>query len=150
MDAVGWTGYVDQPPVPPAPLRFYVDGVEQYGCKTNSWEQKSYAISGSGTHTLKWLFGRYRSDWSGTGSVDDVGWTGYTPQPPAQAEPGPEAWKLLTYVYDASGRRIEKKYDGNTQVKYIYDGDHASPSTTAAATCCGSTSTAPASISRSV
>jgi RHS repeat-associated protein len=29
----------------------------------------------------------------------------------------------LTYVYDASGRRIEKKYDGNTQVKYVYDGD---------------------------
>jgi RHS repeat-associated protein len=55
--------------------------------------------------------------------VDDVGWTGYTPQPPAQPEPGPEAWKLLTYVYDASGRRIEKKYDGNTQVKYVYDGD---------------------------
>jgi hypothetical protein len=66
VDAVGWTGYVPQPPTPPAPLRFYIDGVESYGCKTNSWEQKSYTITGSGTHTLKWLFGRYRSDWAGT------------------------------------------------------------------------------------
>ena len=27
-------------------------------------------------------------------------------------------------MYDASGRRIEKKYDGDTIVKYVYDGDH--------------------------
>ena len=41
-----------------------------------------------------------------------------------QAISAPTAWSTLNYVYDASGRRIEKKYDGRTVLKYIYDGDH--------------------------
>ncbi len=35
-----------------------------------------------------------------------------------------ESWMYINYVYDASGRRIEKQYDGRTVLKYIYDGDH--------------------------
>ena len=27
-------------------------------------------------------------------------------------------------MYDASGRRIEKKYNNVTVLKYVYDGDH--------------------------
>jgi RHS repeat-associated protein len=51
--------------------------------------------------------------------VDYVQWTGPLPQ-----DPPTDAWRELTYVYDASGRRIEKRYDGLTILKYIYDGDH--------------------------
>jgi RHS repeat-associated protein len=51
--------------------------------------------------------------------VDRVEWSGPLPQ-----DPPTDAWRELTYVYDASGRRIEKRYDGLTILKYIYDGDH--------------------------
>jgi RHS repeat-associated protein len=38
--------------------------------------------------------------------------------------PDGEGWDRIEYAYDAAGRRIEKKVDGATQVKYVYDGDH--------------------------
>jgi RHS repeat-associated protein len=38
--------------------------------------------------------------------------------------PDGEGWDRIEYAYDAAGRRIEKKVDGTTQVKYVYDGDH--------------------------
>jgi len=39
----------------------------------------------------------------------------------------PERWPsptTISYTYDPAGRRIEKQYDGLTQMKYLYDGDH--------------------------
>jgi RHS repeat-associated protein len=80
----------------------------------------SCEIDGSGTNTLKW---RYAKDYAlptgdDCGWVDWVRWTGYTPEPPANR------WRTLTYTYDASGRRIEKKYDGDLILKYVYDADH--------------------------
>jgi RHS repeat-associated protein len=53
--------------------------------------------------------------------VDSVQWTGSTLPAP---EPPTNAWHRLTYTYDASGRRIEKKYDGELITKYVYDGDN--------------------------
>jgi RHS repeat-associated protein len=38
--------------------------------------------------------------------------------------PDGEGWDRIEYAYDPAGRRIEKKVDGATQVKYVYDGDH--------------------------
>jgi RHS repeat-associated protein len=55
--------------------------------------------------------------------VDDVGWTGSLPALPPP-EPAATNWRYLEYTYDASGRRIEKKYDYETVTKYVYDGDH--------------------------
>jgi RHS repeat-associated protein len=40
-------------------------------------------------------------------------------------DPPADAWRQkLSYVYDAFGRRIEKKYDDLTVLKYVYDGAH--------------------------
>jgi len=91
---------------------------------STSWQQKSYTLSGSGNHLVKW---RYVKDYSGSsgsdcGWVDKVQWTGQVPQPPQG--PMPTVWDQLSYVYDPAGRRIEKKYDGTTVVKYLYDGGH--------------------------
>ena len=55
------------------------------------------------------------------GWVDKVQWTGQVPPPQG---PLPTVWDQLSYVYDPAGRRIEKKYDGTTVVKYLYDGGH--------------------------
>ncbi len=54
--------------------------------------------------------------------TDDVGWTGSLPALPPP-EPAATNWRYLEYTYDASGRRIEKKYDYETVTKYVYDGD---------------------------
>jgi RHS repeat-associated protein len=97
-------------------LEFYVDDVRQDRISgTVDWQEKRYTISASGSHTLKW---RYVKDGSGSagsncGWVDAVLWS--TPEVPAN---------VISYVYDPAGRRIEKKYDGLTQMKYLYDGSH--------------------------
>jgi RHS repeat-associated protein len=102
-------------------LEFWVDGVQQDSISGEvDWTETSYAVTGTGSHTLKW---RYAKDGSGSDGedcayVDYVQWTGPLPQ-----DPPTDAWRELTYVYDASGRRIEKRYDGLTILKYIYDGD---------------------------
>jgi RHS repeat-associated protein len=102
-------------------LEFWVDGVQQDSISGEvDWTETSYAVTGTGSHTLKW---RYAKDGSGSDGedcayVDYVQWTGPLPQ-----DPPADAWRELTYVYDASGRRIEKRYDGLTILKYIYDGD---------------------------
>ena len=56
------------------------------------------------------------------GWVDKVEWSGSAPEvtPPAP----PSTWTEVGYSYDPAGRRIEKKYDGTTVVKYLYDGGH--------------------------
>ena len=49
----------------------------------------------------------------------------YQDQHPSLACPRPPStWTEVGYTYDPAGRRIEKKYDGTTVVKYLYDGDH--------------------------
>jgi RHS repeat-associated protein len=105
-------------------LEFYIDGARQDRISgSTSWQQKSYTISGSGNHLVKW---RYVKDYSGSsgsdcGWVDKVEWTGSAPQvTPAP----PSTWTEVGYSYDPAGRRIEKKYDGTAVVKYLYDGDH--------------------------
>jgi len=105
-------------------LEFYIDGARQDRISgSTSWQQKSYNISGSGNHLVKW---RYVKDYSGSsgsdcGWVDKVEWTGSAPQ----VTPAPvSTWTEVGYTYDPAGRRIEKKYDGTTVVKYLYDGDH--------------------------
>jgi len=104
-------------------LKFYVDDTLRYSCGAAEWEQFSWAVTGAGTHTLKWVYRRNSQSTAGTGYVDDVGWTGTLPALPPP-EPAATNWRYLTYTYDASGRRIEKKYDYETITKYVYDGDH--------------------------
>jgi RHS repeat-associated protein len=48
--------------------------------------------------------------------VDHVQWSG--------SAPDPNGWGQIAYTYDPAGRRIEKKVDGTTEVKYLYDGDN--------------------------
>jgi RHS repeat-associated protein len=48
--------------------------------------------------------------------VDHVRWSGDLPDP--------NGWQEIAYTYDPAGRRIEKKVEGQTQVKYLYDGVH--------------------------
>jgi RHS repeat-associated protein len=84
------------------------------------WTEVSYTVSGTGTHTLKWRYVKDGSESAGDdcGYVDHIQWSGPLPQ-----DPDPSVWRELTYVYDAQGRRSEKKYDRATVLKYIYDGD---------------------------
>jgi len=98
-------------------LEFYIDSTLQTGRISGStnWAQKSYDITGSGTHTLKWRYVKDGSESSGydCGWVDAVQWS--TAEVPAN---------VISYTYDPAGRRIEKQYDGLTQMKYLYDGGH--------------------------
>jgi RHS repeat-associated protein len=97
-------------------LEFYIDGTRQDRISgTVDWQPKSYTITTAGSHTLKWRYVKDASGSSGSdcGWVDAVQWLS-PEQPPS----------VISYVYDPSGRRIEKRYDGLTQMKYIYDGDH--------------------------
>jgi RHS repeat-associated protein len=103
-------------------LKFYVDDTLRYSCDSEEWEDFSWEVTGAGTHTLKWVYARSSETSSSTGYVDDVGWTGALPAVPPP-EPAATNWRYLEYTYDASGRRIEKKYDYETVTKYVYDGD---------------------------
>ncbi|MBN1508553.1 MAG: hypothetical protein JW955_17015, partial [Sedimentisphaerales bacterium] len=97
-------------------LEFYIDDERQDRISgAVDWQPKSYTITTSGSHTLKWRYVKDASGSSGSncGWVDAVQWT--TPEVPAN---------VITYTYDPAGRRIEKKYDAITQMKYVYDGDH--------------------------
>ncbi len=103
-------------------LEFYIDGQLQddiSGDFYNQWTQKSYTV-GAGTHTFRWQYTKNDANSVGydRGWVDWVQWSG------TMTEPATTAWSTLNYVYDASGRRIEKQYDGKTVLKYLYDGDH--------------------------
>jgi len=66
---------------------------------------------------------RYSRTYGGSdcGWVDKVEWSGSAPE---VTPPPPSTWTEVGYTYDPAGRRIEKKYDGTTVVKYLYDGDH--------------------------
>ena len=83
------------------------------------WQQKSYDVSGAGSHTLKWIYVKNGSVSSGDdcGWVDYVQWTG-SPDP----TPDPTKWKTIDYTYDPAGRRIKKTIDDDYSLKYVYDG----------------------------
>ncbi len=82
------------------------------------WDEYFCLITTGGTHTLRW---KYTKDGSGSGGsdcawVDHVQWSGDLPDP--------NGWQEIAYTYDPAGRRIAKAVEGQTQVKYLYDGDH--------------------------
>jgi RHS repeat-associated protein len=98
---------------------FYVDDQYIFGRQGGAdWQEYPYTINTSGTHTLKWRYFKGSSGSSGSDCawVDYVRWSGSVPDP--------NGWQTITYTYDPAGRRIEKKYDGTTVMKYLYDGDH--------------------------
>jgi RHS repeat-associated protein len=103
-------------------LEFYLDGQLQSNPISGevAWTQKSYTITGAGPHTLRW---RYVKDGSSSFG-DDCGWVDWVQWSGPLPEPAADAWGTLNYLYDAGGRRIEKRCDGRTITKYVYDGDH--------------------------
>jgi len=80
-----------------------------------SCESGPFSITGSGTHTIRWKYIKGGSGSSGSDClwIDNVRWSGAMPDV-----------NEIEYVYDLSGRRIEKKRNGVTQLKFLYDGDH--------------------------
>jgi alpha-tubulin suppressor-like RCC1 family protein len=59
-------------------LRFYIDGVEQAKISGQTdWAQRSFTISGTGTHTLKWTYQKDVTISAGqdAGWLDQVTWT---------------------------------------------------------------------------
>jgi RHS repeat-associated protein len=100
-------------------LEFYIDSVLQNRISgTVGWTQRSYTISGSGTHTLKWRYVKDDDENSGgadCGWVDWVQWSGTVMAIPTD-------WYQAEYVYDASGRRIAKAFNGEVTRKYVYSG----------------------------
>ena len=138
-------------------LECWIDGVRRdLTSGEEDWAQKTYTLTGAGSHTIQWRYqkdGRTASEGSDDGWVDEVQWSG-----PIAEDPSPDDWDriyelgdngALTYTYDPSGRRIEKKYDGITVLKYIYDGDSCIAEYDSAATCDASTSTVRVWINRS-
>jgi len=99
---------------------FSIDGQYRSGrAGSKDWtESGPWTITGAGVHTIRWKFIKDSSGSSGSDClwIDRIRWTG--------AMPDGEGWDRIEYAYDAAGRRIEKKVDGATQVKYVYDGGH--------------------------
>lgn len=64
-------------------LHLIVDGSEAFNNKgvNNVWQTKSYAISGSGTHTIEWRYTKdgIRSRGSDCGWIDGITWNGVHP-----------------------------------------------------------------------
>jgi hypothetical protein len=59
-------------------LEFRIDGVfkDSISGDQTTWQQKTYTVTGSGTHTLKWTYSRGSEAESGCGYVDYVQWSG--------------------------------------------------------------------------
>ncbi len=68
------------------------------------WQQKSYPLSGDGTHALVWVYSRDSSSESGS----DRGWVDYLQWTPSAGGSSTTDWEQITYTYDPSGRRIAK------------------------------------------
>ncbi|MBN1803993.1 MAG: hypothetical protein JW837_01960 [Sedimentisphaerales bacterium] len=99
-------------------LQFLVDGatsndVEEQISGDSGCQQINYTVTGSGLHTFLWQYVKDDGDYSGKdcGWVDCVEWT----------DQSSANYDEATYIYDPSGRRIEKDVDGDTTT-YIYDG----------------------------
>ncbi len=99
-------------------LSFRVDGQYQAGWTSGGWDEYFCLITTGGTHTLRWTYTKGSSGSGGSDCawVDHVRWSGDLPDP--------NGWQEIAYTYDPTGRRIEKAVEGQTQVKYLYDGDH--------------------------
>ena len=85
-------------------LEFYIDSVRQDRISGDlDWAEKSYEITGSGSHTLKWRYVKDSSGSSGSdrGYVDYVRWSGLD----SSSSSGSDDWDQITYTYDPSGRR---------------------------------------------
>jgi RHS repeat-associated protein len=92
---------------------FFIDGVCMARISGDTgWQAKSYTLSGSSTHTLKWCY--IKNSYGSSGS--DCGWVDYV------QTPMPSDWQTISYTHDPYGRRIAKAYDGITVAKYLYDG----------------------------
>ena len=98
-------------------LGLYVDGLAVgFWTASGVWSDPGpFSITGSGTHTIRWKYIKGGSGSAGSDClwIDNVRWTGAMPDV-----------NEIEYVYDLSGRRIEKKVDGDTELKFLYDGDH--------------------------
>jgi len=78
------------------------------------WQQKSYNVS-SGIHTLKWVYSKNSSGYSG----DDCGWVDYVQWTGPSPEQDPSEWQKIEYKHDLYGRRSEKKVNG-FGTRYLY------------------------------
>ncbi len=86
-------------------LQFLVDDDVKYEISGEvPWQKKTYTITNSGSHTLKW---RYIKDSSADGG-DDRAWVDFVQWTQASPVQDPNNWSNITYKYDPSGRRIEK------------------------------------------
>ena len=78
-------------------LEFYLDDVLKHSISGEvDWQQKSYAVTGAGSHTLKWRYVKdsSASDGSDCGWVDCLQWSGYIPVAV------PTVWDAISYTYD--------------------------------------------------
>ena len=53
---------------------------------------------------------------------NNCGWVDFVQWSQASPVQDPNNWSNITYKYDPSGRRIEKRIDDQTTTRYIYDG----------------------------
>jgi len=105
-------------------VKFYIDETLKDSISGEvGWQQKSYDVSGAGSHTLKWIYIKDGSEDDGDdcGWVDHVQWTG-SPDPIQDPPPDPASWDTINYTYDPAGRRIKKTIDDDYSLKYVYDG----------------------------
>ena len=78
-------------------LEFYLDDVLKHSISGEvDWQQKSYTVTGAGSHTLKWRYVKdsSASDGSDCGWVDCLQWSGYIPVAV------PTVWDAISYIYD--------------------------------------------------
>ncbi|MFC1765443.1 RHS repeat-associated core domain-containing protein [Planctomycetota bacterium] len=99
-------------------LEVFIDGIKQDSISGEvPWEEKTFTLIGEGEHHVLW---QYSKDSSGSGG-DDYGWVDNLHMEPGA--PGSPDFDLVTYAYDAAGRRITKNIDG-TITQFTYDGGH--------------------------
>ncbi len=78
-------------------LEFWIDTTRQDLISGSvGWQEKTFTVSGTGTHTLKWRYIKDGSDYAGDdcGWVDWVQWSGSCPPVP---EPASNNWGTLLY-----------------------------------------------------
>ena len=102
-------------------LKLFVDGYDKIvlNGKNDTWAQSTYTITTPGTHTLRWYTNATMGG-DGAAYIDKIEWE--PDNPPAGGGSG-DGFQVITYDYDASGRRISKSVD-DVDTEYFYDGDH--------------------------
>ncbi len=80
-------------------LKVYLDGVFQDEISGEvDWEQKSYPVVGSGTHSLLWKYVKNSSESAG----EDHGWVDYLRGPGATTPPEPNGPAMLAQALDCN------------------------------------------------